>query len=1451
MATRIKLRRDTSANWTDVNPILANGEMGIEADTRRIKLGDGATAWTDLKYAITDQLKISGKTINTEMGVSVANQDPETWLTTVKAKANWAGTKGVAYDSMGNLYLSGWEEFNYDNDLSGSGKAFLIKIDSQGTVLWSKYITTEGYSSGYGVSVDSEDNVIAITTDWDEDFFVVTKFTEDGDVVWQNTVTDSYIWAVGFCLVVDGNDDVIVSGLRPDPNHDEYEALYATKFLGSNGTLQWTRTWGSYSDTYSPSLAVDGSNNIIVAGWQNYGTNGHATLAKFDRDGVFVWGKMIDNPEGGYDGYELLGSSLDADDEGNIYFVGSYIVPDFVTDLSNNTYDGRAGFVLKTNSSGITQWSRLVGPGDCSDMGAQVVYKDGKVYATFQTDRPYYKNDLYRNDNDGYTTQEIVLACYDADNGKVNWQRTFGPEVLWGYANPTGSQDSNQDEYARGGKMLAVYKDYIAVAGQAGEYSRIDDNDVRSYAFVAQLPADGSEMDIAGWHYTKSNHKGTYAKIKTDSNYQYSATTPEDLSVVGNNDYTPEDTDDNVRINLIASGTNQWDFKPNGDLVLPVGGNIEITRPTVGNINVVGYFDSDNNDNIFNTFNSVTTDPEGNKYYVGCWNINDNWTSNGDASLPMIVKVNAQGQIEWKTRLSNSYIYSNNSVDGQATTVAYDPSTSNIVVVCTDSGEGNNEQMLIVDINTQNGDVIDSHRYTGPDDVRAHDITIDTDGTRFVTGSMQGSNNITFAVNNTMVAAGHNDALLVPKTVFSGHAAPAWLEGTNGWYLDGVSNLNNIDYYENVTGTVRQGSGAVFTIGRSSTDYTLDSISTAGANYRADHRILVLGTALGGTTPANDLTIVVRSVNGSGGILTADVYGTALVSGSFPYSAVSGTNVDTGSGFTIDVQVNSLNGNLIVYHNEAGTNYAVGDVVTFSGTDIGGTSPATDIIITVLSVGEFTAGVDSGEDSGYAVTTRGTSPLTVVRLKFDGGPDLSSGGPWNLVHYTDANAFLAKFNPVDGSTSTLNWAKWIEKSNYDVGVAVDYDSDGNLYWASTIYDTAEVGSGDSYYRPTVMKLNSSGVVQWSKTYSYDGYEGFISGLEVDSEDKVVLGHIKWYQNQYEYSPVVQRLNPAGEILWTKRYWLDGGEGPDSWDGSGMDLDNDDNIYFNARRYDGQDHVSWVAKIDIQDGTEIWQQEINNENRGIFHGWSDYGNSIAIDSTNYNLGIFTFDLDGDEGNALAVSLPADGSAADTQVGPFAINETFYGNEGGGNDPVVRTYALTDASLTEVTGREAIRAWIEPGPTSYYPVYSNADAGITFGDGSVQTTSGQGIPQVRHNRYDKQTKLKLSDSGKHLFMRNNEQMVIVPTYSEVQFPVGTVITIVNLSGGWVYVAAAQDSGRTTLYCPTLDGNEGSYGYYRGWRFEDNGGGNLITLLKVEESYSNGSRWIITGNNGQLWN
>jgi hypothetical protein len=50
MATQIKLRRDTSGNWTSLNPVLALGEPGYETNTGKLKIGDGVSAWNTLSY---------------------------------------------------------------------------------------------------------------------------------------------------------------------------------------------------------------------------------------------------------------------------------------------------------------------------------------------------------------------------------------------------------------------------------------------------------------------------------------------------------------------------------------------------------------------------------------------------------------------------------------------------------------------------------------------------------------------------------------------------------------------------------------------------------------------------------------------------------------------------------------------------------------------------------------------------------------------------------------------------------------------------------------------------------------------------------------------------------------------------------------------------------------------------------------------------------------------------------------------------------------------------------------------------------------------------------------------------------------------------------------------------------------------------------------------------------
>jgi hypothetical protein len=48
MAVRIQLRRDTAANWVSANPTLRAGEIGIETDTLKFKVGNGSSPWNSI-----------------------------------------------------------------------------------------------------------------------------------------------------------------------------------------------------------------------------------------------------------------------------------------------------------------------------------------------------------------------------------------------------------------------------------------------------------------------------------------------------------------------------------------------------------------------------------------------------------------------------------------------------------------------------------------------------------------------------------------------------------------------------------------------------------------------------------------------------------------------------------------------------------------------------------------------------------------------------------------------------------------------------------------------------------------------------------------------------------------------------------------------------------------------------------------------------------------------------------------------------------------------------------------------------------------------------------------------------------------------------------------------------------------------------------------------------------
>lgn len=96
MADKIQFRRDTSANWASTNPVLSQGELGLDLTTLQYKIGDGSTAWNSLPY-VTLSGSVNGLNFN-------ATTDPTapTGAITIYSKSiggrvmpKWIGPSGV------------------------------------------------------------------------------------------------------------------------------------------------------------------------------------------------------------------------------------------------------------------------------------------------------------------------------------------------------------------------------------------------------------------------------------------------------------------------------------------------------------------------------------------------------------------------------------------------------------------------------------------------------------------------------------------------------------------------------------------------------------------------------------------------------------------------------------------------------------------------------------------------------------------------------------------------------------------------------------------------------------------------------------------------------------------------------------------------------------------------------------------------------------------------------------------------------------------------------------------------------------------------------------------------------------------------------------------------------------------------------------------------------------
>lgn len=140
--------------------------------------------------------------------------------------------------------------------------------------------------------------------------------------------------------------------------------------------------------------------------------------------------------------------------------------------------------------------------------------------------------------------------------------------------------------------------------------------------------------------------------------------------------------------------------------------------------------------------------------------------------------------------------------------------------------------------------------------------------------------------------------------------------------------------------------------------------------------------------------------------------------------------------------------------------------------------------------------------------------------------------------------------------------------------------------------------------------------------------------------------------------------------------------------------------------------------------------------------------------------------------------------------------------------------------------------------------NPQSGITFADGTNQTTAFTeqrlGIVPTSTIDYTYDRYLSVSDIGKSITLTDTA-VLYIPDYADQPIPVGSVITIINLTGSSIEISKDNDDEDGTIY------GAGTSDTSTTWYLPDNGGGNIATLIKISQTYDGSDficNWMICG-------
>ncbi|EMG19143.1 beta-propeller repeat protein [Leptospira interrogans serovar Copenhageni str. LT2050] len=246
---------------------------------------------------------------------------------------------GISRDIFNNLHVSGYTLGNLDGQaLSGIQDLFVTKYDTGGNKQWTRLLGVAGQiTQGNGVAFDSSGNIYLTgrtsgnldgqALSGIQDLFV-TKYDTGGNKQWTRLLGVAGVSTTAYGITSDSLGNVYTTGVTSGSLDGQAlsgtQDLFVTKY-DTGGNKQWTRLLGVAGQiTQANGIASDCSGNTYLTGRTSGSLDGQALsgtqdlfVTKYDSGGNKQWTRLL-----GIAGVSTTAYGITSDSLGDLYSTG-------------------------------------------------------------------------------------------------------------------------------------------------------------------------------------------------------------------------------------------------------------------------------------------------------------------------------------------------------------------------------------------------------------------------------------------------------------------------------------------------------------------------------------------------------------------------------------------------------------------------------------------------------------------------------------------------------------------------------------------------------------------------------------------------------------------------------------------------------------------------------------------------------------------------------------------------------------------------------------------------------------------------------------------------------------------------------------------------------------------------------------------------------------------------